>query len=248
MFFSDPLEQFSIEVFGSFFFNTLSVNPSTSLGKMIAFNFILVALFIYSAKDTFIQNKFQKFVLVLFNFVASILKDAVSIKKYSFVLLLYVVFLFIFLSNILGMIPYSMTVTSHLILTLYFSLAFFIGNNLIGICYHKEKFFVLFLPEGVPVAIIPFLILIEYVSYLSRIFSLAIRLFANMMSGHILLKILICFIWAIVTSNLIHWFWIILPLGIVFIVIGLEMVIAFLQAYVFIVLISIYLNDVINTH
>jgi F0F1-type ATP synthase membrane subunit a len=69
-----------------------------------------------------------------------------------------------------------------------------------------------------------------------------------MMSGHILLKILICFIWAIVTSNLIHWFWIILPLGIVFIVIGLEMVIAFLQAYVFIVLISIYLNDVINTH
>ena len=116
------------------------------------------------------------------------------------------VFLFIFLSNILGMIPYSMTITSHFILTLYFSLAFFIGNNLIGICYHKEKFFVLFLPEGVPVAIIPFLILIEYVSYISRIFSLAIRLFANMLSGHILLKILICFIWAIFVSNLIHWF------------------------------------------
>lgn len=146
------------------------------------------------------------------------------------------------------MIPYSMTITSHAILTLYFSLAFFIGNNIIGVCYHKEQYFVLFLPQGVPLPIIPFLILVEYVSYISRIFSLAIRLFANLMSGHILLKILISFIWALMLSNIFNWFWIILPLGIVFIVIGLEMVICFLQAYVFILLIFIYLNDVINTH
>jgi ATP synthase subunit 6 len=92
------------------------------------------------------------------------------------------------------MLPYSMTVTSHLVLTLYFSLAFFIGSNIICVCYHKQAFFVLFLPEGVPLPIIPFLILIEYVSYISRIFSLAIRLFANMLSGHILLKILISFV------------------------------------------------------
>ena len=161
---------------------------------MIFFNFVLVIFFLFSVKEIFFFNKLQKIILVLFTFVTSIVKDSISVKKYSFVLLFYVIFLFIFLSNILGMIPYSMTITSHLILTLYFSLAFFIGNNLIGICYHKEKFFVLFLPEGVPVLIIPFLILIEYVSYISRIFSLAIRLFANMLSGHILLKILICFI------------------------------------------------------
>jgi F-type H+-transporting ATPase subunit a len=130
----------------------------------------------------------------VYYFVISIIKDSVSVKRYSFVLLFYVVFLFIFISNIVGMVPYSMTITSHLILTIYFSLAFFLGNNLIGICYHKENFFMLFLPEGVPVVIIPFLILIEYISYISRIFSLAIRLFANMLSGHILLKILICFI------------------------------------------------------
>ena len=134
------------------------------------------------------------------------------------------------------------------IAALYFSLGFFIGNNLIGIFYHKQNFFVLFLPEGVPIFIIPLLILIEYVSYISRIFSLAIRLFANMLSGHILLKILICFIWAIAISNVIHWFWILLPLSIVFAVIGLETAIAFLQAYVFLVLVSIYFNDVINTH
>jgi ATP synthase subunit 6 len=161
---------------------------------MIFFNFILVICLLISVKEIFFSNKLQKIMIILFNYVTGIVKESITIKKYSFVLLFYVVFLFIFLSNILGMIPYSMTITSHLILTLYFSLAFFIGNNLIGICYHKEKFFVLFLPEGVPVFIIPFLILIEYVSYFSRIFSLAIRLFANMLSGHILLKILICFI------------------------------------------------------
>ena len=102
------------------------------------------------------------------------------------------------------MVPYSLTITSHLIITLYFSLAFFIGSNIIGVRYLKQTFFVVFLPEGVPLVIVPFLILIEYISYISRIFSLAIRLFANMLSGHILLKILISFIWVIITSNVIH--------------------------------------------
>jgi len=161
---------------------------------MCAFVFILIIFCYYSLRSVFLLNKFQKFIITLFHFVLGILKDSLSIKKYSFILLFFSTFLFIFISNILGMIPYSMTITSHLILTLYFSLAFFIGNNIIGVCFHKEKYFVLFLPEGVPVPIIPGLILIEYVSYISRIFSLAIRLFANMMSGHILLKILISFI------------------------------------------------------
>jgi ATP synthase subunit 6 len=94
---------------------------------------------------------------------------------------------------LLGLVPYSITVTSHLIITLFFSLSFFIGSNIISAIYHQEKFFELFLPDGIPVVIIPALILIEYISYFSKIFSLAIRLFANIMSGHILLKILIGF-------------------------------------------------------
>jgi ATP synthase subunit 6 len=195
----DPLEQFSIEISAGYLSNIFFIFNypyfiHMPICKMILFNFILVIFFMFSVKGIFISNKLQKLILISFNFVVNIVKDSITIKKYSFVLLFYVIFIFIFLSNILGMIPYSMTITSHIILTLYFSLAFFIGNNLIGICYHKEKFFVLFLPEGVPVAVIPLLILIEYVSYISRIFSLAIRLFANMLSGHILLKILICFI------------------------------------------------------
>jgi len=189
----DPLEQFSIELYNNFF-NTLVFSSISSIALMTIFVCFLVIFCYYSLNSIFILNKFQKIIFNLFQFVIGILKDLLLVKKYSFILLFYSTFLFIFISNILGMIPYSMTITSHLIFTLYFSLAFFIANNLIGICFHKENYFVLFLPEGVPVPIIPFLILIEYVSYLSRIFSLAIRLFANMMSGHILLKILISFI------------------------------------------------------
>lgn len=154
--------------------------------------------------SVFKLNKIQKFLSLLFIYVSGILKDAAGIKKYSFIIILYSLFLCIFLSNLLGMLPYSITVTSHLIITLSFSLTFFIGNNFIGLCHNRIRYFCLFLPKGVPVVIVPFLILIEYVSYLSRIFSLAIRLFANMMSGHILLKILISFIWAILASNVIH--------------------------------------------
>jgi len=102
--------------------------------------------------------------------------------------------MFLCISNLIGIIPHALTVTSHLSVTLFLSLGFFISNNIIGICYHKQRFLNLFLPSGVPVFIIPMLILIEYVSYLSRILSLAVRLFANMVSGHILLKILIGFL------------------------------------------------------
>jgi ATP synthase subunit 6 len=257
----DPLEQFFIAVFENHpwasncpvtnlravLYWSFSCGLS-SITKMLVFNVLLVILWIYSLRTVLILNKFQKLILFTFLFISNILTDSIAIKKYSFVLLIYTTFLFLFISNILGMIPYTMTITSHLIITLYFSLAFFIGSNIIGICYLKQSFFVLFLPEGVPLLIIPFLILIEYISYISRIFSLAIRLFANMLSGHILLKILISFVWAMVSSNPVHWLWNVLPMLIIFFVIGLEFSIAFLQGYVFIVLINIYLKDLIHTH
>lgn len=193
MFFFDPLEQFSIELY-SIFFSSFNLSSLTSISIMAFLVFSIILFCIYSSNSVFILNKFQKLLRNLFQLVLGLLKDSASIKKYSFVLLLYTTFLFIFISNILGMIPYSMTITSHFILTVFFSLAFFLGNNLIAFSFHKEKYFILFLPDGVPTPLIPLIIIIEYVSYFSKIFSLAIRLFANMMSGHILLKILIGFV------------------------------------------------------
>jgi len=186
----NPLEQFDVVVISNLY-NNFAI---TNFGIMMLFNFILVLFLFHSFKNVFELNSIEFIVKFLFVFIKDVLKDNMSIKKYSFIFLFYFVFLFILVSNLIGMTPYSITITSHLIFTLFYSLAFFIGTNIIGILYHKEKYFVLFLPEGVPVFIIPLLIIIEYVSYFSRILSLSIRLFANMMAGHILMKILIGFV------------------------------------------------------
>jgi ATP synthase subunit 6 len=154
--------------------------------------------------SSFIVSKLQKVVFFTFLFVSNILTNSIKIKKYSLILLFYTIFLFILSSNFFGMVPYTMTVTSHIIITLFFSLAIFIGSNITGVCYLKQSFFLLFLPGGVPLVIGPYIIIIEYISYLSRVFSLAIRLFANMLSGHILLKILISFVWVTIISNPAH--------------------------------------------
>jgi F-type H+-transporting ATPase subunit a len=186
----NPLEQFDVIIINNLYKNF----AVTNFGLMMLFNFILVLFLFYNFKNVFNLNSIEFVIKFLFVFIKDVLKDNMSIKKYSFIFLFYFVFLFILVSNLIGMTPYSITITSHLIFTLFYSLAFFIGTNVIGILYHKEKYFVLFLPEGVPIFIIPLLIIIEYVSYFSRILSLSIRLFANMMAGHILMKILISFV------------------------------------------------------
>lgn len=246
MLFFDPLEQFIIE----FDYNYWLLNPQSNLSATVLLVLILLVLIISKSNSSpvLLTDKLYKWHETGFYFVADLLKNIVKVSKPSFIIILYTLFIYIFLSNILGMVPGMITITSHFMFTLFLSLTFFISNNLIGMYYHREKYFVLFLPDGVPVVIIPFLILIEYVSYLSRVLSLAIRLFANMMSGHILMKILVGFIWAFLSSGIMESILSIAPLLVVFAVVGLETCIAFLQAYVFVVLIAIYLNDIINTH
>jgi len=119
--------------------------------------------------------------------------ENIDIKKKSFIVIVFFLFTFLLVSNLVGMIPYSYTVTSSLILTFFISTSFFVGINLIGFYHNRSLIFKTFLPGGSPILIAPLLILIEAISYISRIFSLSIRLFANMMSGHALLKILIGF-------------------------------------------------------
>jgi ATP synthase subunit 6 len=242
--FNFPVKDWFFYFIGFFF-----IVPTTSLNYMAWFiGIIQVIVLSQIVSNLFVVSKFQKIFLFLFSFIADILEDTISVKKYSFIIVMYLTFLFICFSNVFGMFPFSITITSHLIITIYFSLAFFIANILVGICYHKEKFFSLFLPEGVPVWIIPALILIEFVSYISRIFSLSIRLFANMLAGHILLKILVSFIFAMVSTSFDTWFLNLFSVSIIFVIILLEIGIACLQAYVFTVLSIVYLKDIIHMH
>ena len=117
----DPLEQFSIELYSSFF-NKLFFSSFSSIGLMAVFVCVLIVIFYYSLNTVFILNKFQKSIFILFQFILGNLKDSLAIKKYSFILIFFSTFLFIFISNILGMFPYSMTITSHFLMKECFTL------------------------------------------------------------------------------------------------------------------------------
>ncbi len=153
------------------------------------------------------------------------------------------------MANLIGLLPYSFTTTSHVSQTFTLSLSLFLGVTFIGFIVQKLKFFELFVPKDVVFVLIPFLIIIEIISYISRAFSLAIRLFANMVSGHTLLNILAGFSLSLFNFKFYHQrIFAILPFFVIFIIFVLEFCISFLQAYVFAVLICIYLNDSLHGH
>lgn len=141
------------------------------------------------------------------------------------------------------MIPYSFTITSHLFITFGLALTLFLGINIIAIKIYKLHFLGFFLPNGVSIVLAPLLVPIELVSYIARVFSLAIRLFANMMSGHTLLKIIAGFAWTMLSLGGVWYFLQLFPLIIIIAVTILELGIALLQAYVFTVLVCLYLKD-----
>lgn len=162
--------------------------------------------------------------------------------------LLFILFLILLRCNLIGMIPYVFTITSHIIVTLVFSSFFFMGLNLIAIRFHGLQFFTLFISEGLPSLIKPSLVVIEFSPYCTRLFSLGIRLFANMMAGHTLLKILGNYLWiSFSLINNIPWFLIvmIIPFPIICIITFLEFPITILQAYVSSILLCIHLNDIL---
>src|SRR5690348_12281615 len=157
-------------------------------------------------------------------------------------------FMFILINNLIGMVPYSFAPTSHFILTFFLSFTVVIGATILGFQIHALKFFSLLVPSGCPLGLLPLLVLIEFISYLSRNVSLGLRLAANILSGHMLLNILSGFTYNIMTSNIIYFFLGLLPLSFIIAFAGLELAIAFIQAQVFVVLSSSYIKDGLDLH
>jgi ATP synthase subunit 6 len=191
-----------------------------------------------------------KYLYSLVNTVGlSVIKSNTNLNRNEFFSILIFLFLFILGCNVCGLFPYTFTLSSAFVVTLFLAGTHYIAINIIGFFHQGWHFVNLFLPSGVPLVISPFLIIIELVSYLAKVLSLSIRLFANMMSGHALLKILIGFAWAMCASGgLLFISASIIPWLLVTSIMFLEALIAFLQAYVFIILVAIYLNDVIDGH
>jgi F-type H+-transporting ATPase subunit a len=170
------------------------------------------------------------------------INNIISLKYFP---LVFNIFILILIFNINGLLPYSFTITSQIIVTLQLALSMFIGIIIIGF-YNKDlKFLLLFVPKNIPKILVPFLTLIEIVSFLIRPFSLSVRLFANMLAGHTLLFIIASFNFFIAINYILV---LILPLFFIFFILILEFAIAFVQAYIFVILISIYLNDLYDSH
>jgi len=180
---------------------------------------------------------------VFLNLLEIIEKNILKVSEFYAILLLEIG-LFISLLNILGMVPFSLSLTSQLLFPLFLSLTLFIFNNLVGSCCQGFHLFNLFLPSGVPLFITPLLLIIEYISYFARIFSLSIRLCANMLSVHILLKILIGFISILIFTSL----WAHFLLSLMLSIFLLDISTCFLQAYIFVFLSLIYLSNVLILH
>jgi ATP synthase subunit 6 len=248
--FISPLEQFSINILIPFFIQSIDFSfTNSSLILSLTFIFTISLFNAVFSNSKLIPNSWQLILEFLYDFILNqVLTENVKKDSTLYFPLLFSIFLFILSMNLAGMVPYSFTVTSHIIVTFGIALIAFTAINLIGIRIHGFHLMSFFLPAGAPIALAPLLVMIEVVSYSFRVISLALRLFANMMSGHCLLKILAGFSWTMLTAggilSVIH----LLPLVVIFAIIGLELAIAFLQAYVFVVLLCIYLNDAISLH
>jgi F-type H+-transporting ATPase subunit a len=161
---------------------------------------------------------------------------------------IYSLFIFILFNNLIGLIPYSFASTSHFILTFSLSFSVVLGATILGFQKHGLKFFSLFVPSGCPLGLLPLLVLIEFISYLSRNVSLGLRLAANILSGHMLLSILSGFTYKIMTSGILFFILGLIPLAFIIAFSGLELAIAFIQAQVFVVLTCSYIKDGLDLH
>jgi F-type H+-transporting ATPase subunit a len=204
---------------------------------------LISILLLFSTKEKkLIPSKIQLISEMLYNFIAKMISDTAGKKAKPYFSFIFSLFIFILFCNMVGMLPYSFTVTSHIIVTLTFAIFIFIGVSILGFVIHGFKYLKIFVPSGVPVILLPMITIIEIISYLSRPLSLSVRLFANMMAGHTMLKVFGGFV---ISLGLIGGW---LPLGFSVALTGLEILIAFLQAYVFAILTCIYLNDALNLH
>ncbi len=238
-----PLEQFKINRVIDLKIGDFDISLTNSaIWMMVAIT--LASIFIAGGvrRKSIIPGRWQAFVEMAYEFIANLLRDNVGKEGLRFFPLVFSLFLFILFCNLSGMLPFSFTPTSHIIVTFALAFAVFIGVTIIGIIRHGFHFFSLFVPAGLPGWLLPLIIPIEVLSYMTRPVSLSLRLFVNMMAGHTMLKLIAGFV--IGLGVLGGW----APLLFLTALTGLEILIAFLQAYVFTVLTCIYLNDAINLH
>jgi F-type H+-transporting ATPase subunit a len=247
-----PLEQFEVTSF-------IGLNAPI-LGQ---FNLSLTNLGLYSIIVVFlvlglhvIANNNHKLIpskwsIALESGYASIhgmVRDNIGSTNEIYLPFVYSLFFFIIIANLNGNIPYGFTITTSIMVSIGLSVMIFLGVTILGLQKHGIHFFAFFVPSGTPLALVPLLVLIELISYLARAVSLGVRLFANMVAGHTLLKILSTFLYQLFTTSIVVFFVTLIPFAIFVALIGLELAVSIIQAYVFSILVCSYLKDAIELH
>lgn len=237
-----PLEQFELLILRPLFIGSLDLSITNAtlylfLSSALVFSF----LYFGTSRLFLIPTYWTRASEFFYTFVLDVIKQQAGPRGEPFFPLFFTTFFFILFANLLGLVPFSFGVTGQIVVTLTLAIAFNFGFIVLGFYLNGPSFLKLFVPSGVPAAAAPLVVLIEVVSYLLRTFSLSVRLFANIMAGHALLHILSSFSIAFMDSGLTVLA--IFPFLLVVAITFLELAIAFIQAYVFLVLLSIYLND-----
>lgn len=239
---SSPLHQFTIEPIYPIHIGGLDASFTNSALLMVLTVVLATTFFVISTGGArLVPSRLQSVSELLYEFIANMVDENVGHEGKPYFPFLFTLFVFVLLGNLLGMIPWSFTFTSHIIVTFALAATVFIGVTLIGIFKHGFKFLGLFVPHGVPFILLLLLVPIEIVSYFIRPFTLSIRLFANMMAGHTMLVIFGGFVAALGIFG-------IAPVAMDVFLVLLELLVACLQAYVFAILSSLYLRDAIHLH
>jgi len=247
-----PLEQFQIlQIIPiNFFLLDFSITNFLLINILALLNFLSFIYYNASHKNYlqessffFTPNSWQKSIESISEITAQLISDIISSDNEKYFPIISTLFNFILFSNLIGLIPYSFTATSHLIVTFTLSFSVFIGINIITFKKYKMKTFSLFLPANTTFLLALLLVPIEFISYIAKPISLGVRLFINLMAGHSLLKVIIGFSWSMLLLENFSSIGLLLPMIILIILFGLELGVALIQTYVFIILTAIYIQD-----
>ena len=244
----DPIEQFQIQslfpvakIGGTEIVFTNSA--AFMLAAVLGLTFFLIGA---TASRGLIPSRLQSAAEIAYEFVATTVRSTAGSEGMKFFPFVFSIFMFILVVNVIGWVPYSFTVTSHLIVTVALALMVFLTVVIYGFWKNGLRFLKLFVPSGIPIYILPLVTAIEIMSFLSRPVSHSVRLFANMLAGHITLQVFAGFVIMLGALGIPGWLGAVLPLGLTIALVALELLVAVLQAYVFAILTCIYLNDAIH--
>lgn len=244
----DPIKQFEIHSMKDLSVGGVDISfTNSSFMMVVAVALICLFMFFGSSKRSLVPGRFQSMAEISYEFVANMIRSTAGKDGMKFFPFIFALFMFILFANVLGLIPFFFTTTSHIIVTFALAMSVMTTVLIVGFWKNGFKFLKLFVPSGVPIYILPLVVLLEIISFISRPFSHGIRLWANMLAGHIMLKLFAGFI-IMMFAGLSGFAKIgaIAPFAMTIILTPLEILVAFLQAYVFAILTSVYINDALH--